>query len=273
MPEFLGKYFILVSTFHDPDSSLLDLLKKTLPDIKELFEIRVVCCTPSTDEIMKNLLIKEGFKVITSPSMRQVETYRSTIQLGIDSFKDFDDLTKNGKNIFHIDFDRLLHWISKYPAELRQILIENKEYEFVHIGRTTRAFETHPITQKKTEIIVNQLGSKVLGFTQTHDILSVCYIITKKLAEKLLKVKNRTSVGFYCTWPIYLWSWSSSNKYLEVEGHEWETPDRFKKEILEIGYDNWVLKFQNSSEWKKRVRFIDECMEELFEISNFTLKK
>jgi hypothetical protein len=258
---------ILATTLHDPKLVLMKLMEPILPIIKNLFLNRIICCTPTTGEKVRNLLQTDGFEVITGFNMNQVNNYKLTIQKAL-------DYIKNSKiqKIFYIDFDRLIHWVNIYPDELSFIVKNPIEVDYLHLGRTSRAFETHPLTQKETEGIINEIGSKILGFSEIKDIISVCFIISKQLGEYIISLKNKTIAGFYSSWPIIFWNLAESKKYIEVEGLEWETPDQFKEEINELGYENWVTKFQSASEWKRRVKLLHEGLIELSQLSDFTYR-
>jgi hypothetical protein len=76
-------------------------------------------------------------------------------------------------------------------------------------------------------------------------------------------------MGFYCAFPVLLWSYAHKKQYIEVEGLEWETPDRFQEKIQEIGYEHWLEKFQNATEWKNRVKLMEDCIIEMSYLYNF----
>ena len=78
-------------------------------------------------------------------------------------------------------------------------------------------------------------------------------------------------MGFYAARPVFLWSWAETKHYVEVEGLEWETPDRFRAEIAELGYDAWLDQFQSPAEWRRRVACMNDCLEELAPLSRMTL--
>ncbi len=261
---------ILCSTFHDPQFTLKNLLISTIPTIKKLFLKSIVCCTPATGKEVGDFLTNNGIDVVYSPEMAQLDTYRFAIKTALEYIKE-----PKIQRLFYIDFDRLIHWVNVYPEELEKIFENNTNVDYLHIGRSNRAFKTHPETQKDTEIIVNELGSRILGLTETHDLISVCYLISKELGEKILKLKNPTDTGFYGSWPIYFWNWTAPSLkcYLQVEGLEWETPDRFKKEIDMIGRDEWLKKFQSPIEWKKRVEFLYNCLIEFAQLTEFKFKQ
>jgi hypothetical protein len=255
---------ILCSTYHDPQFRLKSLLTSALPKIKSIFSKLTVCCTPATpDEVLK-FLIKEDFEVVAGLRMIQVDNYKTAIKLALDQI-----VSPENEKIFYCDFDRLIHWINTYPDELAKTLKNNSDVEYLHIGRTQRAFSSHPVTQKETEIMVNELGSRILGFSETRDLISVCFLFTKDLGEKILKIKNTTKTGFYGIWPVIFWSSTNQRRYVENDGLEWETPDQFLPEISNIGYEDWLKKFQTPNEWKKRVQLLHDVLLELTEIGNF----
>src|SRR5688572_32721375 len=46
--------------------------------------------------------------------------------------------------ILFCDFDRVLHWAECYPVELAGVAVDLAAHDFTVLGRTTRAFESHP---------------------------------------------------------------------------------------------------------------------------------
>jgi hypothetical protein len=260
--------FILASTLHDPNKRLINLLKKVSSEFGNIFSHKIVCHTPPTNKEIIHLLEDDDFLVCKSPSMRQVDTYKKALKNSIEQIQN-----PNNDKIFYSDFDRLLHWLDNYPNELQDLFYNYKNHEYFHIGRTKRAFASHPSTQIYTERIVNKIASEILKFSETKDIISVCYIITKRLAEKVLMVKNTTKTGFYGTWPVLYWKWAESKHYIEVEGLEWETADQFQAKIKSVGYDKWLSEFQSQEEWIKRTELLDDCLTELAELVRFEFKR
>jgi len=265
----MGKIkYLLAATLHDPEFRLKPEIKVALPKVKELFVKGIICLTPHTPEEVRSFLTKNGLLVKLEPDDIHIMSYKIAIRTALENIDN-----NSSQRIFHIDFDRLVHWINTYPEELTNLLQKNINVEYLHIGRTTRAFNTHPKTQTETERIMNEFGSKILGLENTMDIISVCYIFTKDLGEKILKVNNFTKTGFYGSWPIYFWNFARSKSYIEVEGHEWETPDRFKVEIDKIGLERWKEQFQSKEEWNKRVKFVYDCFLEMAHCTRFAFKE
>ncbi len=113
----------------------------------------------------------------------------------------------------------------------------------------------------KTEGIGNIVASKVLGFTETKDVLGTTWLLTPKLANLIINRKTTNTFGFYTDWPITLWRSATVPFYLECEGLEWETPDRYREEIPTLGYDNWKANFQTAKEWKKRTEMLADFIQ------------
>jgi hypothetical protein len=253
--------FIVASTIHEPENRLKRYLDKAMPLIDELFTEKCICYTAPTNKELVQYLKEHGFKTTESETMRQVDTYTQVIRTAKDLIN-----KPTLEFIFYIDFDRLIHWVLNFPKELEKIFINFKGQEFFHIGRSKRAFGTHPPTQRKTEHIINKIGSKTIGFPEIRDIISVCFIINKRLAERIIETEHITTTGFYSTWPLLFWRWAETKDYIEVGGLEWETPDKYDSEIKEHGYDSWLEHFQSQQEWIKRVEMLEDGLQELFNL-------
>jgi len=120
---------------------------------------------------------------------------------------------------------------------------------------------THPETQILTETTANILASKILGFRKTRDVLGTTWMLKIHQAEALIGAKISNQYGFYLDWPIQSWINSTNPGYIEVEGLEWETPDRYQQEITQAGYDAWKESYQNVQEWRKRNLMLRDMIE------------
>ena len=257
--------FVLISTLHDPESRLYSLIEDKIVKLKSLFDNIIVCVTQKTGDNIINILQTNKIHVISYPGIKIIETYRKAIKKGL-------ELAESNKKLFCIDFDRLLHWILEFPDELEEIITENCKSDFTIVGRTKRAFETHPTAMRETESIVNNLGSQLVNTNQNFDIISACWIFTKELASSLLKLKLESYTGFYCIWPLYLWKIAPTKAYIEVNGLEYETPDRFVQEIEANGYESWLNSIDTPIEWRRRVNIVRDCFNDLNKIGTLNLR-
>jgi hypothetical protein len=261
---------IICSSLHDPEARLLVLAQKLIPTTIHRIGRLIVIVTQSTASSMREYLESQGLSVEAQPEQRNEALYRRAIQLGVKTAA--EQPNHQEMRLLYVDFDRLLHWLNAYPFELWDILTENHDVEYLHIGRTPPAFRSHPATQQETERIANELASQLLNFDRIYDILSATWMMTVPLAERLLALKNHTSTGFYAMWPIFLWGWAKIKRYIEVDGQEWETPDRFQAEITDMGYEKWLEIFQSSKEWNRRIDLLNDCLREMFMIGKFVVR-
>jgi hypothetical protein len=241
---------VLASTLHDPENRLDKLIRTYGPLIKQIFKTSYVIVTPNTSLNTTKTLTRLGFP-ISQGSTKAIITYKTALHHA---------LTTKPDRIFYCDFDRLLHWARTYPAELKTIPSAHLDHDFLLVARTARAFHTHPPTQTLTEDLANQLASRASGFTSTMDIISACWRFTPRLVEELLQLPVDNTYGFYCEWPIVAWKYAQHPDYLEVEGLEWETPDRYAQEIAATGYAQWLHAFQTPDEWARRVELLTDLI-------------
>lgn len=114
-----------------------------------------------------SLLEERGY-----PTFKAKDTVVSCYQTSLSQ-----SLESKSGDIFYCDLDRALHWIRNYPKEFETLGESPLHADFVLIGRTKRAFDTHSETQTLTEGIGNTLASKVLGFPETRDVLGTTWIM------------------------------------------------------------------------------------------------
>jgi hypothetical protein len=249
---------IICSTLHEPEFRLKRSILSVIPFLKENLGPIIISCTKTTNVEVIAFLKESGFIVSIPEDSERISAYRDAIQTGLE-YIEFAD----SQRIFYIDFDRLIHWITNYPNEFLESIEKVNSSELTHFGRTPKAFSSHPLTQKNTERIVNFLASQLLGFNETKDFISVCFSFTVQLADLILSKKYYTNMGFYAAFSVLLWNYADSKQYIEVEGLDWETPDRYQETIIKKGYERWLEIFQSSSEWNMRVSLVEDCIIEL----------
>jgi hypothetical protein len=235
----------LASTIHDPEKRLEHLIKEVGEELRTQFRTSLVVYTPKTHHDEVSQLKELGCKTYKAD-----ETIANTYQIAL------EQACKPRTRILYCDLDRALHWMKAYPSELARIIKTPMENDFVLLGRTKRAFYTHPETQTLTEGIGNKITSKLLDFTDTRDVLGTTWLLTPDLAKQVLEIESSNQYGFYAEWPITLWRSAQRPKYVEAEGLEWETPDRFGAEIKAQGFKKWKLNFQTAFEWRKRTEML-----------------
>jgi hypothetical protein len=244
------------STIHDPENRLGYLIEEVGESLRGLFRSAMVSYSPGTHPDTIRLLDEQGYSTFKAEDT-VVGSYRTALAESIPQITD---------RILYCDLDRALHWIKNYPEELRTLTESIPQNDFILMGRTMRAFNTHPETQTMTEGIANTLISKTLGFPEAKDILGTTWILTPTLAESMLKLNSINQYGFYAEWPIHMWKTSEHPLFIEVEGLEWETPDRYRAEIKAQGLEQWKKSFQTPTEWRRRNLMLRDFIESTINI-------
>jgi len=244
----------LASPLHDPKGLIVPILKKNGTKLKEIYSSNIaVNVTSETSEEAKKLLAELKFNTQISEEGSIGKDYRNAIALA---------LTLNTSFIHLLDFDRALHWAENFFDELKKVEEQIVNYSgYVCFVRSKKAFETHPITQRSTETVVNAIASEVAGLGV--DIMSGSLGMERRLAEFVVKESKRDDFGFYAEPLIIAKKHEFKIHTIEVDGLEWETPDQYKEQIEKYGYSGWLTRFQSLTEWEKRVKLLDETTQVL----------
>ncbi len=242
----------LASPLHDPEARLADSIRKHGKKIKTFyFGFVVVRATQDlhtdTKKALESCKIEYSLETKKSEYINMGRTYRGAMQMGI---------KLNTRSIHVCDFDRILHWIKSFPNELRDVIkLIPSNYGLTWIGRTERAFETHPRTQRKTESIVNTIASEKAE--QDLDIMSGSFAMDINTAKLLLKNTKRNDYSFYSEFLVYALKKKIPVGSILTEGLEWETPDQYKDKIQKEGYQDWLDEFMSLPEWKRRIELLE----------------
>jgi hypothetical protein len=137
------------------------------------------------------------------------------------------------------DFDRAIHWVAHYPEELESVIDKIPNYDLLVLGRTERAWTTHPPYQAETEPLFNKVFALATGLS--WDVGAGSRGFSRRGAEAVLELSQEHSVGTDAEWPLLLLSKDSySVGFCACDGLEFETADRFGPEIEAAGgYEAW----------------------------------
>jgi hypothetical protein len=130
-------------------------------------------------------------------------------------------------HIHYCDLDRLLHWVEVYPAELSRTLEAIRRTPgCVVLGRTERAWATHPRAMFETESIFNLVFSRLAGMGMDFGAGSKGFSRSAAAYALEHNPPPATSFAVDAGWPLILQRAGFPLEYLPVEGLEWETPDQ-----------------------------------------------
>jgi len=138
---------------------MLEQTRRVLPALSELYGGIIVLHSPDGGERTAALLGDAGVQVLLQ---RTDDTGVDT--LGLARHEALRAARDAAASSIHLcDWDRVLHWAEAFPDELRSIVGQIGRNDFLILGRTARAFATHPRVQRDTEGIVNHVGMLEIG--------------------------------------------------------------------------------------------------------------
>jgi hypothetical protein len=132
----------------------------------------------------------------------------------------------------YADFDRLLRWVETRPDEWREALQRAQRSDCLIIGRTEAAYRTHPQSLVQTEAISNRVVSHLLQMDV--DVSAGSKILSREAARYLVKNCRPSNgeeaghaLGTDAEWPIILQRAGFRLDYMEINGLDWESADRY----------------------------------------------
>lgn len=159
-----------------------------------------------------------------------------------------------GEALLFCDFDRALHWAEFHPAELADVASQLGARDFTVLGRSARAFGSHPRIQRDTEAIANTVFASVSG--HAWDCLAAARGISRRAAEAILSDCPDETVGTDLSWPLFLLrAGGFQMRHIATEGMEFETPDRLGPEVAAAGgLERWLAALDaDPRQWAMRL--------------------
>ncbi len=225
----------LAVTAHQPDERLASMVETHLPVLMSCYTSVAAFCSQETHPSILALLRLRGVVVHIDSEMsagiqRIGDVRRHTIRVGLEA---------GTSHLQMCDFDRAIHWVARYPQELKAVIDDIPNYDLLVLGRTDRAWATHPPYQAETEPLFNRVFDLVTGLP--WDVGAGSRGLSRRAAELLLRVSEERGVGVDAEWPlIMLKQKGHAVGHRLCEGLEFETADRFGAEIEAAGsYEAW----------------------------------
>ena len=221
----------LAATYHDPEGRMHGQIKRVLPVLTRIFGGLALRASHSTHPPSLALFAEAGAAIVQGSPEQAIERFklgqarRAAVTLALQ----FDCPL-----ILHCDCDRVLHWAERYPQELEQVVTGMADYDFTVLGRTPRAFDSHPRIQRDTESIVNHVFATASG--HAWDVTAATRGLARRAAEAILAGCPDEEVSTDVSWPLFLErAGGFSLGYIATEGMEFETADRYGEEIAQAG--------------------------------------
>jgi hypothetical protein len=225
----------LAVTVHETDERLVGMIEAHLPALVARYAALTALCSQETHPTVLALLrdhrARLGRSDVEPRGILNIgDVRRETVRLG---------LSAGTSHLQMCDFDRALHWVAHYLDELEAVTAEIPRYDLLVLGRTPRAWATHPPYQAETEPLFNRVFALVTGLD--WDVGAGSRGLSRRVVERLLATSQELTVGVDAEWPLLALSDDSFRVgYRACEGLEFETADRFGPEIAAAGgYSAW----------------------------------
>ncbi|NLE75764.1 MAG: hypothetical protein GX605_03285 [Chloroflexi bacterium] len=242
---------VLAVTHHDSDGRWMSPVAEHLPAALTLYAGAVAVCSRETPPEAMRQLRSLGVlaQIDNHPGgpARLGEVRRRVLRLALES---------GAAHIHFCDLDRALHWATFHPEELRQVVEEMPAWDFWVLGRTPRAFASHPPDQTLTESLANTVFGMATGLT--WDLLAASRGISASAARWLLAHSQEPTFGTDAEWPLLLRAAGGFRVGArECDGLSFETADVYPQEVAAAGgRDAWRLQRSQSPQvWAQRLQY------------------
>lgn len=144
----------LVTVTHDPEGKNIEFFERLQLSLEEIYEeLFITISEESSLELIKAIENSRfNFKII--PKTGAANARREALRYA---------LTGKGRHFHYCDFDRILTWGKNHLNELKVLVGDIPNHDYLILGRTERAMKTHPIEWIETEKITNHIVSLELG--------------------------------------------------------------------------------------------------------------
>lgn len=171
-------------------------------------------------------------------------------------------LKADGTHVHYADMDRLLRWIETYESEWRQALQRIEASDCLVIGRTERAWATHPQALIQTEAITNGVFSALLG--QPLDIGAGSKGFSHEVAAFISRhAQVGKAIGADSEWVVLAYRGGYEIESVLVDGLDWESADQFQVQAADSAAQKAAADRYDAdaARWAMRVRVSQEVVE------------
>jgi len=243
----------LAATLHDPDGRMLPLLLRHASRLGG-YDAAAIAVTPQTAAAVRRALETAGARPI--PGGKEIGRGRRDA-VAAASFH------APGADVLCIDFDRWLHWADRFPEDLAalpgRIAARRSRPWYACVGRTARAWATHPEVQRACEGPTNRALSLAAGMRL--DATAGCCWLAPDAIPAILSRSTEASNATDLEWPaIVLREAPGRLCGVRAEGLEFETPTFFPREIAAGGgLAAWTAAtYDTPSMWAARLRLASD---------------
>ncbi len=249
-PRASGGEIALAATLHDPEGALLGEIARRLPALVRLYAHVRVASSPPTDRRVRALLAAYGVDAGSFRINARGPLYRSALRAAH---------ATDVACVHYLDFDRALHWVARRPRELAALLVTARRHPLLVIGRTPRAHASHHAALVETEHDAERRFAARLGLGGRVDFLVPSFVLARAQVERFLARSRARGATMYGEWVALLAGLDARAgrrapplAYVECDGLDWETPDRYPDEVRRVGRAAWRRAMSTPAEWAMR---------------------
>jgi SAM-dependent methyltransferase len=171
--------------------------------------------------------------------------------------------------IHYVDMDRLLRWVETRPDEWMQMLKQIEKFDCIIFGRTEEATHTHPQALIMTEKASNQVVSFFLE--REMDVSAGSKSFSRAAAQYIIDHDGGgNSIGTDAEWPIRLKQAGFGLEYIQVNGLDWESADRFQPQAANAEQQKQAAAEYDADpeHWVKRVEIANQIIQTALEVGS-----
>lgn len=239
----------LVATVHDPEGRMLAALEERGALLGRYGDV-LVTVTDATDARLVRRLEAFGVTVVPGGEGEVGDAMRALLRAALET---------GSSSYLYCDFDRWLHWCGTFPQELEEVPgrvgREFPDAWYVCIGRTQRAFASHPEVQRVAEAATNRVLEIAAG--RPLDATAGACWASRDGAAVILAGSREGTKATDLEWPALILAADPLRLGgVVVEGLEFETAEFYAQEARRLGgVDAWTqVTYQTHRMWRARLR-------------------
>lgn len=238
----------LAATLHDPEARFLPFLAASATALGS-YERVVIAATEPTHCLVIETLIGQGVHVIGVPPGAVGSARRAALEAA----------SACTAPVFACDFDRWLHWRLHAPDELAGLFARIAAIRpapwYVCLGRSDRAFATHPRVQQAAESATNHALGLAVG--RAIDATAGASWLSPEGCAVVREGSREQSAATDLEWPALVHRAAPDRLgFLALEGLAFETATFYPDEISVAGsVDAWIeQRYERPEVWAQRLR-------------------
>jgi hypothetical protein len=247
---------VVLATTWRPRGELKRFLR-VYPMIRDLYEGLVITFPPVAEQAEVEEFITHGYVDHPDIYVQYAEEWSWGRFLTLEAA-----LKYPSTHVHYADMDRLLRWVETRPKEWLNTVKRIQESDCLIMGRSEVAYQTHPQALIRTEAISNRVVSYFVG--KQMDVSAGSKGFSRPAVEYIINTCSPGhALGVDAEWPITLHKAGYVIDYVQVDGLDWESADRYK--IRAAGREEQTaaaLAYDDDPEnWAQRVEVAHEIIE------------